>query len=74
MKNITAEKLRKNYEKKLSELQKNCTHKKSKWMEYQWAPGHSYGEVLVCERCDKILDRKNDFEVYDDPLYFEIDE
>ena len=55
-----AEKLREEYEKKLKALQETCPHPKTEWMRQMWAPGHmSPGEVLVCLRCEKILDRQS---------------
>jgi hypothetical protein len=53
-----AEELREEFNKKLAQLQDECPHEKKKWMDWMWAPGHFWGEVLVCLRCEKILERK----------------
>ncbi len=53
-----ARKIRKEYDKKLKALQDSCPHSETKWTRYMWAPGHiSPKKVLVCVRCDKILER-----------------
>ena len=55
-----AGKLYEEYEKKLKALQETCPHPETKWMRYMRAPGHiSPGEVMVCLRCEKILDRRS---------------
>lgn len=56
-----ANKLRKDYEKKLKVLQnKECKHPKlTDWMDYQWAIGHDTGyQVRWCVVCDKELHRR----------------
>jgi hypothetical protein len=58
---LTAKELREKFNHDLFHLQLNCEHPSSKWMSYMWAPGHYWGEVLVCEVCEKILDRKTPF-------------
>ena len=55
---MTAKELRNKFDKDLEELQNNCKHEKSDWMPYSWAPGHFGNMVLVCEVCEKILERK----------------
>lgn len=58
MKISAAEKLRQKLEVELEQLQQGCSHEKSSWMDCEWAPGHSSGGVvLVCDECEKILDR-----------------
>jgi len=54
----TAKELRAKLEKDLKELQDQCPHTNSKWMNHEWAPGHCSGVVKVCNCCDKILKRK----------------
>src|SRR6266581_4244648 len=58
----TAQTLRADYEKKLSQLQESCSHKKTKWMDLAWAPVLSYGRALVCLRCEKRLKLKRGWE------------
>lgn len=55
-----ADKLRKEYERKLKELQEACLHeKRSAWIEEWWAPGHSTGrKVKVCKNCNKVVEAK----------------
>jgi hypothetical protein len=54
------EKIRERHKKEIDTLQSNCKHKKiSKWMEYQWAPGHFGYPVKVCEFCGKIVKTKS---------------
>ena len=55
---LTAKDLREKFEQDLFDLQFNCKHPSSKWMAYSWAIGHYWGEVLVCDVCEKILDRR----------------
>ncbi len=55
---ITAQTLRADFEKRLSQLQESCSHKRTKWMDIEWAPAHYYGKALVCLRCDKRLKMK----------------
>ena len=52
---LTYKKLEKAFEKEVKELQKNCPHKKTKWFDNMYAPGHFNGTVLVCLRCNKRL-------------------
>ncbi len=58
----TAQTLRADYEKKLSQLQESCSHKKTKWMDLAWAPVLYYGRALVCLRCEKRLKLKRGWE------------
>ncbi len=55
-----AEKLYKEYQDKLSLLQRRCRHKKiSGWVMSQWAPGHSTGRsVKYCLRCNMVVREK----------------
>lgn len=55
---MTAEQLRYQYEQDLMDLQSNCPHGKSEWMENQFATGHTTGVVKVCVNCEKILESK----------------
>ena len=56
---MTAKNLRKKCEKDIKRLQETCNHPKSIWMEQQWATAHGTGVmVLVCNRCEKILKRR----------------
>lgn len=51
--------LKKEFEKQIKELQKNCKHKNCTWMEYYLAFGHSSGyEVKICNFCNKEVDRR----------------
>lgn len=52
---MNAQELREIYDRDLKELQYNCKHEKSEWMQYSWAPGHMGAMVLVCECCEKTL-------------------
>ena len=55
----TAQDIRECFDKKLKQLQENCTHQESEWMEQYYAPAHSTGkEVKVCNICEKILDSR----------------
>ena len=52
----TYKQLKREFDKKVKELQAKCPHKRTKWMEHWWAIGHSTGtRVKVCLRCNKIL-------------------
>lgn len=51
--------LKKEFDKKVKELQEKCPHKKSIWCEEWWAIAHTTGyKVKVCDFCNKILERK----------------
>jgi len=52
---LTAKYLREKFEKDLKELQDNCEHPSSTWMINGMIPGHYFGEVLVCDLCEKVL-------------------
>src|SRR5207249_1228131 len=58
----TAQTLSADYEKKLSQLQESCSHKKTKWMDLAWAPVLYCGRALVCLRCEKRLKIKQGWE------------
>lgn len=51
-------KLEREFEKKVETLQRECPHKKTKWFVYWWAFAHSNGEVKVCLRCNKYVERR----------------
>jgi hypothetical protein len=53
-----AKELRDEFEKDLKELQDNCPHTESTWMDSMWAPGHFGPRVRVCKECDKILEQE----------------
>ena len=56
---ITANELRKKFEKDLKELQNICNHPKSTWAEQWWAVAHSTGNMVrVCDICEKELEKK----------------
>lgn len=58
--------IRTRHAKEIEEFQINCTHPTiSKWMAYMWAPGHYIGEVKVCKRCNKIMERNPKEENWD---------
>jgi len=59
---ITAQTLRTDYERRLLQLQESCSHKKTKWMDLAWAPVLYYGDALVCLRCEKRLKIKRGWE------------
>jgi hypothetical protein len=50
--------LKEKHKAEIEALQEACSHVKSQWMPFQWAPGHYGKEVLVCEECNKILDKR----------------
>lgn len=54
----TAEDLRKECEAAINSLQARCPHSKVEWMEHHFAPGHYGGMVLVCNRCEYILENR----------------
>jgi len=57
----TITQMRARHEQELNDLQTNCSHVTlSNWMPYQWAPGHTLGEVKVCATCGKIMQRSYD--------------
>ena len=56
MKLPTYNQLRKEFDKKVKELQAKCPHNRTHWAEEWWAIGHSTGNrVKVCKRCNKIM-------------------
>jgi len=54
-------KLREKHEQEILDLQEDCSHEKDEWRIWAWAPGHYSGEVRVCVRCGKILERRPQF-------------
>jgi len=55
----TAKQLRDKFEKDLKQLQDNCKHEPSDWMEHVWAPSHYSGfQVKQCNNCWKIIKYK----------------
>ncbi len=56
----TYEKLKKEFDEKVENLKKNCTHNKlSVWCEEWWAIGHETGfQVKNCKICSKIIKRR----------------
>ena len=50
--------MRKRHAKEIENLQDFCEHKRTKWFKYMWAPGHYDGQVKVCLKCDKHLDKR----------------
>ncbi len=52
-----AQKLYKEYQKELAQLQATCPHAKlTDWIEEWWAPGHPTGrKVQMCANCDKVI-------------------
>ena len=55
----TYKQLQDKFNKDVEELQKKCKHKKSKWYQNMWAPGHFNGEVKACLICNKTLKTRN---------------
>jgi len=56
----TYNQLKKEFEKNVEKLQKQCPHKRTKWMDHWWALGHqSSYMVKVCLRCHKIIEKNN---------------
>jgi hypothetical protein len=55
-----AERLYKEYKRKLKHLQETCPHsEQTDWLEEWWAPGHSSDrKVKTCANCNKVLQAK----------------
>ena len=55
---ISAKKLKEEYERKLKDLQNECSHNDiSEWMEHSWAPAHFSGfQLKQCNYCWKIIE------------------
>ena len=49
------EKMRQRHKDEIDELQRNCSHKKTKRMASMWAPGHFGSDVEVCDFCGRAL-------------------
>jgi len=48
--------MRERHAREIQAFQDACEHKESRWLPYEWAPGHISDEKhLVCCRCDKHL-------------------
>ncbi len=46
------------HKQEIEDLQNNCKHTDiSDWRRYEWAPGHSSGEVKVCKVCGVIREK-----------------
>jgi|WetSurMetagenome_2_1015567.scaffolds.fasta_scaffold804508_2 hypothetical protein len=50
--------LKREFEKKVLQLQMMCKHNKTEWMDSYWAPGHGGKKILLCKRCHKTLEEK----------------
>lgn len=55
------ERLKKQFDKNVTELQERCPHTEWQWMVYEWAPAHASGSVKVCLNCNKHLAKSNKF-------------
>jgi hypothetical protein len=55
----TARLIREEFERRLSHLQESCSHERSKWTRVRHTPGRGFGQILVCQRCEKIVETKN---------------
>ncbi len=55
----TAQTIREEFDRRLSHLQESCKHENSRWTEKERTLGHGSGQVLVCLRCEKILETRN---------------
>ncbi len=64
----TAESLRDDYERRLSQLQESCKHEKSRWTRREPIPLHPGVKVRVCLKCEKVLERKERKEIDDDDV------
>src|SRR5437868_4146394 len=55
-----AAQLKKEYERKLAELQDACPHEfLTEWLQEVWAPGHSTDRMVqCCKECNKVLHSK----------------
>jgi hypothetical protein len=47
------------HKKEITDYQEACPHQASTVMPFSWAPGHYAGDVRVCDRCNKILERED---------------
>jgi len=54
----TAKAMRARHAREIAVLQKQCKHPTPEWMPYEWAPGHLAADVLVCRKCEKMLNEK----------------
>lgn len=55
----TAQTLTEEFDRRLFHLQESCKHESSKWTRKERALGHGSGQVLVCLRCEKILETRS---------------
>lgn len=51
----TIKQIRERHKKEIDDYQSSCEHEKVTQMPYMWAHGHFGGDVLVCDRCEKIV-------------------
>ena len=60
MKMESYEEMTERHQAEIDELQARCPHSAiTDWMEYSYAPGHTWGQVRVCKHCNKIMDTQN---------------
>ena len=72
---VTYKQLQKEFDKHVKELQDNCKHKKTQWMEKWFALGHSAGyQVKICLKCNKIIEENPTEKERKDVFYKEIEE
>jgi hypothetical protein len=51
------QKLKAEFDRKVKELQDNCSHEETQQPKYAITPGHYWGSVEVCKRCGKIIEK-----------------
>ena len=63
---ITYNDLQKEFERKVKDLQANCSHKRlTPWLEEWWSIGHSTGNVIRrCKYCNKVVEKEGLTENY----------
>ena len=54
---ISYNELKKDFDHAVQQLQDICPHKKTQKMPEMWAPGHIGDTVLVCLKCNKVIQR-----------------
>jgi hypothetical protein len=53
------DRLKEEFDKRVSIMQKKCKHKNTEWCQEWWAIGHSTGhQVKICKECNKVLMKK----------------
>jgi len=63
---MTVKEIREKHQKEIDDFCKECPHESiSDWLPYCWAPGHCAGHIKICNRCEIMIESKNDYNQFE---------